>query len=587
MEMGSEECESLVKEAEDTSKHSLDIAAEIFEDAAKCYDKEGNRRKSGQFLTLAGDFLLELSKDNQAATCYGKAIVRYLMVDDLDLAQILIKKGAEYGFSSANHHYRIALDSLERRKIAQLEAEASQAEIFAEETMIEEDTLPEVELMPLEDEEPLITLEIEETLIDEDVQIKQQEFVIPQLEKEDPSKVGSFAVLAAISKTTRDQSRIEQHQIQTNAVVKDATGETRILEPTVTITPITTGKPHETLLSEPIEDNSVPPTLIEVKDLNRPDALDLEYTGRTEIVNEYAEEIKDIEIVNTIPFHWQVIDVKSDFELEAKRRTEEGLVFTWKKDKISPGRKVGVEYVLRKRVERSIILRKENHVSVINSYHSIQKDLQASLEFVNTTGKLLQDILVEDIIPPELVINEAVSSQGIKPVSLPTHDSTLFRWIFSKLAPGDSFSVTYSFRERPITRWYTEEIESKQGTVIVEKISQPLIDSRQPEYIWMYAIQNPTSDELHINDRIPMDYEIVLVDPTHWRPSISRNGTQIVLSWRLPSKISKLIIILRISGKESITPLAPVVRFSQLGEPQLVDREVQSQRRVVDIRKIR
>ncbi|MCK4849301.1 MAG: hypothetical protein KAT16_09760, partial [Candidatus Heimdallarchaeota archaeon] len=76
-------CEKLVEEASTATRHSLDMAAEIYQETSKCFDKEGNRIKAGQYLTIAGDFYLELEKMDKAASCYGKAIVRHLMVDDI------------------------------------------------------------------------------------------------------------------------------------------------------------------------------------------------------------------------------------------------------------------------------------------------------------------------------------------------------------------------------------------------------------------------------------------------------------------------------------------------------------------------
>ncbi|MFW9855611.1 MAG: hypothetical protein ACFFFG_11150 [Candidatus Thorarchaeota archaeon] len=598
--MGSEKCSALANEAEAASKHSLDIASSIYEEAASCYDKEGDRRKSGQFLTLAGDLFLEINKHDQAATCYGKAILRYLMSGDIETAQILINKGGEYGFSSANHHYRIAIDSLERRKETKLETEAALEESTAEEWMIEEESLPEVEIMPLDDEEQLITLEMDDILDKEDIQIRKQNFVIPQLEVEDPSRVGSFAVLAAVSRTTRELTSQDQQFIQTNAVIQDALGETKIIEPKITMSPVKIAESErseffelsETITTEIMgvssleNEDSITDSLNGTSNLEYPDTLDFEYSGKTEIVNEYAEEIHNIEVVDTIPFQWQVIDVKSDFDLEKKHRTSEGLIYTWKKDRILPGRKMGVEYTLRKRVERSIVLRKENQVSVLNLYHSVQKDLKAQMEFVNTTGNYFEEILIEDVIPPELVVVQATSAQDIKPIALPTNDSTLYRWIFSRLPPGETFSVTYLFREKPITRWYIQEIESEKGIVKVEKISQPFVDSRRSEYIWMYRITNPILDELHIDDRIPGDYEIALVEPPHLRPSLTMNGTHKVLSWKLPQESTNEVVLIRISGSESFTPLAPEIHFSRLGKPQLVERGAQSHRKVIDFRKI-
>ena len=101
----------------------------------------------------------------------------------------------------------------------------------------------------------------------------------------------------------------------------------------------------------------------------------------------------------------------SDFELDEKKRTNDGLIFTWKKDRIEPGEKISVEYILRKRVERSIILRKENKVSVVNLYHSIKQEMQANLNFVNTSGKVFHEILIEDVIPPELIVNQTEANK--------------------------------------------------------------------------------------------------------------------------------------------------------------------------------
>jgi len=94
-------CEQLVEEAGTATRHSLDIAAGIYLEASKCFDKGGNRIKAGQYLTIAGDFYLELEKMDKASSCYGKAIVRHLMADDIDTAKILMAKGLKYGLTYA------------------------------------------------------------------------------------------------------------------------------------------------------------------------------------------------------------------------------------------------------------------------------------------------------------------------------------------------------------------------------------------------------------------------------------------------------------------------------------------------------
>ncbi len=584
--MSNSDCESFVNEAEDASKHSLEISASLFEDAAKCYDRQGDRKKSGQYLTIAGNFFLDISRNEKAATCYGKAILRHLMVDDLETAQILIKKGERYGFTISNHQYRIALDAMERQSAAKKEEKKHES---VEE--IEED-LPEIDILVVEEEESLISIETDAFQHEEEIIPTKQNFIVPQLDEEDHSGLSSFAILAAVSKAAREKKIVK---IETNAAVKDSKGESKYIEPTFTIKP--TKSPEEKIeVKIPIKTDSVETEIpsteslksdpIENHILEKADTIDLDYVAKTELENEYEEEIQDVEIINTIPFQWQVIDVISDFELNEKIQTDDGMVFNWKKDKINPGERASVEYILRKRVERSIILRKENRVVAINLYHSIEQDLRAHLDFVNTSGKVFQEVLIEDIIPPELAVNNADTEYDFKPATIPTHDSTLFRWVFRSLPPGGTFTVDYEFREKPLTRHYKDEIEHEEGLIKIEKISQPVVDSAQYEYLWFYIIDNTSSDVMTLTDRIPTNFELTLVDPIHLRPSLQREKTQNLLSWRIEPNEKKVIII-RLQGNESFTPLSPSLDFSKLGITQLVERTTSSEKRMIDLRRLK
>ncbi len=580
------DCKRLVREGDEASKHSLDIAASLFEEAAKCFDRQGDRKKAGQYLTIAGNFFLDINENKKAATCYGKAILRHLMTDDISTAQILIKKGERYGFTISNHHYRIALNAMERRSTTEMEEEKDEDQIRK---TVED--LPEIDTLALEEEESLIPLESDIFSIDEEVIPKKQDFIVPQLESEDPSELSSFAILAAVSKAAREKT---VSSIDVNASVKDSKGESRYIEPKFTLNPIdvshSTIKQVSTAFKD--EEESKTDKLPETEDqlvqsLKNTDTLDPDYSAKTELENEYEEELRDIEIVNTIPFQWQVIDVKSDFELDEKIKTNDGLIFTWKKESIEPGETASIEYILRKRVERSIILRKENKVVAINLYHSIEQELKAHLDFVNTYGKIFHEILIEDVIPPELAVNRAKTTHEFKPVTIPTHDSTLFRWIFNNFPPGETFTVDYEFREKPLTRLYKNEIEYDKGIIEIMKISQPVVDSAQYEYIWFYSIDNPSFDEIIMTDRIPANFDLIMVDPIHLRPSIERKKIQNLLSWKLTPDEKNYVIIARIKGNESFTPLAPSITFAKLGKIQLVEKKTSSEKKMVDLRRLK
>ena len=150
-------------EADAATGHSLKVAASIYEDAAKCFDKQGNRLKAGQYLTIAGDFYLEIGNREKAATCYGKAIVRHLMIDDVDTAKILVNKGEEYGFTSATYQFKMALNALDR-KTSSLQEDLQVTE--EEDLKSMEEILPDIDIIPLDEEEDLIFFETEKMLDD-------------------------------------------------------------------------------------------------------------------------------------------------------------------------------------------------------------------------------------------------------------------------------------------------------------------------------------------------------------------------------------------------------------------------------------
>ncbi|MHA1236363.1 MAG: hypothetical protein ACTSQ9_01735 [Candidatus Hodarchaeales archaeon] len=579
-------CEKLVEEAGTATRHSLDMAAGIYQEASKCFDKEGNRIKAGQYLTIAGDFYLELQKMNKAASCYGKAIVRHLMADDIDTAKILVNKGLKYGFTSSTYQFKLALNALERK------TDSSEIDINAKEEKVSDkefeiDSLPEIDIVPLDEDETLIPIEIDSLVENKEVEINRNDFFVPQLDTHDPSKMSSFAVLAAVSDSARKKT---EKNIISEAVVKDLEGETKFISPTFKISPkknITAVNESNDQIIEKLPHKESELAELEHKPiLEDPDILEVEYSARTEIINEYEEDLVDIEIIDTIPHQWQVVDIQTEFDLGEKKRTAKGMMFTWNAEKLVPGKKASIEYILRKRVERSIIIRKENQVTVLNLYHSVRKDLNAHLDFVNTSGQIFQEILIEDVIPPELIVIEVKSPQKFRPVTIPTHDSTLFRWIFSNLPPGDNFTIDYGFKEKPLTRTYHNEIETDEGTIILEKTSLPIIDSLQYEYIWLYTVDNPTPHEIAITDCIPLDFEILLTEPIHISPNTNKEKTLTRLTWDLEGE-TRCYFILRMVGKESFTTLSPEVRISGMSDIQLMESTSDSERKLIDLQRLK
>ena len=98
-----------------TIKEMIETAEAFFDVAANCYDRIGDRKNSAKNFTLAGEFFMVIDEKDRAAECYGKAVLRNLMADELEAARVLLDKGKDYGDHFDTFHFRLASDSFSRR----------------------------------------------------------------------------------------------------------------------------------------------------------------------------------------------------------------------------------------------------------------------------------------------------------------------------------------------------------------------------------------------------------------------------------------------------------------------------------------
>ena len=106
---------SMIESIANPTNEELHDAAVTFFDAAQCFDKKGDRKRAASAFTLAGEFYLSIDENSKAAECYGKAVLRNLMVNDLEAAKIILDKGETYGEIFDTFNFRMARDSFNRQ----------------------------------------------------------------------------------------------------------------------------------------------------------------------------------------------------------------------------------------------------------------------------------------------------------------------------------------------------------------------------------------------------------------------------------------------------------------------------------------
>ncbi|MHA2365752.1 MAG: hypothetical protein ACXAC7_17470, partial [Candidatus Hodarchaeales archaeon] len=186
MTSGLEECEEILKEGTDlseidnpTNEQLFDTAQSFFE-SALCFDRNGKRILAAKYFTLAADFFMTIAEEDKAAECYGKAILRNLMADNLEAAQVLMVKGDQYGDNFDTFHFRMAKDTFTRRiedEIDRIEEEDRAQPLF--ETESSEDGIS-----LFEEEDDLFSSELEEIDINE-LKLETQSYI--SLKQEDAS----------------------------------------------------------------------------------------------------------------------------------------------------------------------------------------------------------------------------------------------------------------------------------------------------------------------------------------------------------------------------------------------------------------
>ncbi|MHA2296479.1 MAG: hypothetical protein ACXAEU_00720 [Candidatus Hodarchaeales archaeon] len=322
----------------------------------------------------------------------------------------------------------------------------------------------------------------------------------------------------------------------------------------------------------PLYDVTIPDLRgVPVLDLDNPVTLKPEFINESEIANEYNYDLEDVEIVDTVPFGWQIKEIKHEgFELVSKKaQLDEGVAYTWKKGSLKKGEKAKIEYVVVKRVQRSIVTKQENKFSLVNTHHSysgLDTDaVSAKIDFTNTSDKPIEHLLIEDVIPPEFTIR-AVDSGKWHPILMPTKDSVNVRWVIGNMAPGESLNAEYVLEKKQIASWYRRRFFYwTGGTVAVEKLIEPLNYSLSREYLLYLDITPKFDTYLEIIDQVPLGTTITFHSPLWLQPVEFSHQNNHFLSWQLDLKADEHIrILLRLKTDKQFNPGEPVVKFADL-----------------------
>ena len=181
----------------------------------------------------------------------------------------------------------------------------------------------------------------------------------------------------------------------------------------------------------------------------------VKYELKSGFDNPFDEILEEAVLEDVIPYNFEVSEIRLNGNLPDKEPvkllTEEGLQVKWELENIEPKQKVEIDYDLRRRVSRTIIIPLDNQLRVIKAHSSLQPTSYeglyfAELEFFNNLGRQIQGLVIEDIIPQ--LYYYQIKQPGAAPADqLDQSNGALVQWKFPLVPSENKYEHRYQLLE--------------------------------------------------------------------------------------------------------------------------------------------
>lgn len=367
--MMTEECDKIVNEAISISESSPKWSAEIFEDAAKCYNKF-DRELAAKYYNLAADLFLSIKDDIRAAKLYGQAITRYMMVNNIEKAHFLVDLGLKHEFTEKAYQFKLAMDALnakEQEEISYVEKEVTT--LFDQSSSLKENINIETtetssdlrtEINKIDENNSEIKIDLTPLISDQDSFISKENFYIDTSELNlEFTDTTSLNVLQNLSDLT---SKAEPHSIKEKS--KNSISSQMNVKPIIDLE--SDENFHQNFTNKSLSN------VVESTD-------DFSHYLYSSIENEFQEQLENIELADIIPNSLEVINVVSNAILDSKETTNEGTIYKWKKNSINPGEGLKINYIVNRKLtdnENTEIFSSKSEIKLVKSSGEIITQLK-------------------------------------------------------------------------------------------------------------------------------------------------------------------------------------------------------------------
>lgn len=283
----------------------------------------------------------------------------------------------------------------------------------------------------------------------------------------------------------------------------------------------------------------------------------------TEFSNPENSLITNLKITDNIPNDFQVVKISKpdNVTLEKEDDLHEGAVYHWNVDSLPPKGNLSMEYVLIQKMLRTILVRDDNDLNILQLQDDIRIDgsdiwIDSSYTFQDKTP-VIENVKVMDQIPKSYKIirsNPDITEPRAKIVETPQGSMVL--WNFKNVPAATQMKIEYELEHT--TRLFRDVITllGKKETPVCEivKIIKPIEKSSGYGVIYGVKTIDDLNFDLTISDLFPSQLELELKENETGNLEISLNGAHNVLKWNLNSleKGREVYCYLKLQGDKSI-----------------------------------
>jgi hypothetical protein len=212
------------------------------------------------------------------------------------------------------------------------------------------------------------------------------------------------------------------------------------------------------------------------------------YSLQAHFKNETEKDLTDIQLSDIIPYCYKINSASGGkIKPPKKELMKEGLKLTWEIKKVKAGESVIVSYRLEKRIPRTILIRKENEIRIVQDYNSLDRIIDESSgkesykffsEVINLLPVTLDEVIIRDLIPNEFLLDKEDELIDIRKIDFGNNCGVNIQWSKMNVETASKLLLEYSLKPAPLL-WKSkvevplgkELTETIKATKIIESIS--------------------------------------------------------------------------------------------------------------------